>query len=100
MLPVMSKFFEKVLNSQLTNIIENDYIDENQFGFRRAHSTEDALIKFADKVQKELAENKHVVSIFVDVSKAFDSCDHEILINKIKRTGMDVKGINLMKSYL
>ena len=60
LLPVMSKVFEKVLNHQLTNVIENGFIDENQFGFRRAHSTEDAIMKFADMVQKELAANKHV----------------------------------------
>ena len=100
LLPVMSKIFEKVLNTQLTEIIENGYIDDNQFGFRRGHSTEDALIKFADKVQRELAENKHVVSVFVDVSKAFDSCDHGILITKIKKTGLNDIGIKLIESYL
>ena len=100
LLPVMSKVFEKVLNDQLTSIIEGGFIDENQFGFRRAHSTEDALLKFANTVQKELAANNHVVSVFVDVSKAFDSCDHGILLRKIKKTGLDENGIDLIKSYL
>ena len=100
LLPVMSKVFEKVLNQQLTNIIENGFIDDNQFGFRKSHSTEDALMRFADRVQKELAANKHVVSVFVDVSKAFDSCDHNILIKKIKKTGLDEVGIKLIESYL
>jgi hypothetical protein len=100
LLPVMSKVFEKVLNNQLTSIIENGFIDDNQFGFRKAHSTEDALVKFADMVQKELAASKHVVSVFVDVSKAFDSCDHGILITKIKKTGLDATGIRLISSYL
>ena len=85
LLPVMSKVFEKVLNHQLTSIIENGFIDDNQFGFRKAHSTEDALMRFADMVQRELAANKHVVLVFVDVSKAFDSCDHKTLIRKIKK---------------
>ncbi len=100
LLPVLSKVFEKVINDQLNSVIDNGYIDENQFGFRRAHSTEDALIKFADHVQKELAKSKHVVSVFVDVSKAFDSCDHGILLSKIKKTGLDNIGIELLKSYL
>ena len=100
LLPVLSKVFEKVLNNQLTKVIDNGFIDDNQYGFRQGHSTEDAILQFANKVQKELALKNHVVLVFVDVSKAFDSCDHEILINKIKRTGMDVNGINLMKSYL
>jgi hypothetical protein len=100
LLPVMSKVFEKVINTQLSDIIENGFIDDNQYGFRKAHSTEDALIKFADRVQKELAIGKHVVSVFVDVSKAFDSCDHGILITKIKKTGLNANGLQLIQSYL
>ncbi len=53
-----------------------------------------------NKIEEDLSLGKHVASVYIDVSKAFDSCDHEILINKIKRTGLDEKGINLMKSYL
>ncbi len=43
---------------------------------------------------------KHVVTVYVDVSKAFDSCDHEILLKKLKRTGLDEIGLRLMSSYL
>jgi len=100
LLSVLSKVFEKVINKQLTDIVENGFIDDNQFGFRKAHSTEDALLKFADTVQKELSNKKHVVSVFVDVSKAFDSCDHGILVEKIKKTGLDEIGIKLIRSYL
>ena len=100
LLPVLSKVFEKVLNAQLTKVIENGFIDDNQYGFRQGHSTEDAVLKFADKVQKELSTKNHVVSVFVDVSKAFDSCDHTILLQKIKKTGLDELGIKLFKSYL
>ena len=74
--------FEKVLNAQLTKIIDNGYIDDNQFGFRSGHSTEDAVIKFVDKIEKDIALGKQVISVYIDVSKAFDSCDHEILIKK------------------
>jgi len=100
LLPVLSKVFEKVLNAQLTKIIDNGYIDDNQFGFRSCHSTEDAVIKFVDKIEKDIALGKHVISVYIDVSKAFDSCDHEILIKKIGRTGLDEKGIRLMSNYL
>jgi hypothetical protein len=100
LLPVLSKVFEKVLNNQLTNIIDNGYIDDNQFGFRQGHSTEDAVIKFVDKLERDIALGNHVVSIYVDVSKAFDSCDHKILIKKLRRTGLNEIGIQLMSSYL
>jgi len=100
LLPVLSKVFEKVLNSQLTKVIDNGFIDENQFGFRANHSTEDAVIKFVDQLERDIALGKHVVSIYIDVSKAFDSCDHEILLKKIGRTGLNDTGLNLMASYL
>jgi hypothetical protein len=80
LLPVLSKNFEKIINSQLNTITDNGFIDDNQFGFRSGHSTEDAVVKLVDKIEKDLASKLHVVSVFVDVSKAFDSCDHEILI--------------------
>jgi len=100
LLPVISKIFEKIINKQLTHVIEDGYIDENQFGFRSGHSTEDAVLKFIDKIEKDKTSKKHVVSIYIDVSKAFDSCDHQIILNKLKRTGLDDRGTNLMKSYL
>jgi retron-type reverse transcriptase len=93
LLPVISKVFEKVLNNQLTSVIDKGYIDENQFGFRANHSTEDAVIKFVDKIERDIALGKHVVSIYIDVSKAFDSCDHDILLKKIGRTGLDEVGL-------
>ena len=100
LLPVLSKVFEKVLNMQITKVVENGYIDENQFGFRINHNTEDAVLKFVDKIQKDVSMGKHVVSVYIDVSKAFDSCDHKIIINKLSRTGLNDNGRKLMSSYL
>ena len=100
LLPVISKIFEKVINSQLGIIIDDGYIDDNQFGFRRGHSTEDAVIRFVDKIEQDLALGKHVASVYIDVSKAFDSCDHSILLKKLERTGLNEVGIKLMGSYL
>jgi len=101
LLPVLSKVFEKVINQQLTKKLdENNLIDKDQYGFRTGHGTDDAIIRFVDKLEKMQLENKHVVSVYIDVSKAFDSCNHDILIKKLKRIGLQHKGIELMKSYL
>jgi len=101
LLPVMSKIFEKVINERITKKLDSKgLIDENQYGFRKNHSTEHAIIKFTDQIELELSNKKHVVSVFIDVSKAFDSCDHEILIKKLGLIGISGKSLDLMKSYL
>ena len=57
LLPVMSKIFEKVINERITKVLdERGYIDENQYGFRKKHSTEDAILKFVDQIEKELSD--------------------------------------------
>jgi hypothetical protein len=62
----MSKLFEKVLNKQITQVLDiNGYIDDDQYGFRMQHSTEDAIVKFVDTIEKGLGENKHVVSVIL-----------------------------------
>jgi len=101
LLPVMSKIFEKIINERLTSKLdEKGYIDENQYGFRKKHSTEDAMLKFTNQIEKELCDKKHVVSVFVDVSKAFDSCDHGILLAKIKKIGVHGNSLELIRTYL
>jgi hypothetical protein len=72
LLPVLSKVFEKVINERITSKLdEKGLIDDNQYGFRAKHSTEHAILKFTDQIERELSSKKHVVSVFVDVSKAF-----------------------------
>ncbi len=65
LLPVISKIFEKVINNQLTSKIDNGYIDDNQFGFRQGFSTEDALTKFIDQIEKDLALGNHSLSLLM-----------------------------------
>jgi len=57
-------------------------------------------MKFVDCIEKNLSEGKHVASIFIDVAKAFDSCDHCILIKKLRKIGLGPTSIRLMETYL
>jgi len=101
LLPVLSKLVEKVLNNQITQKLDQYHlIDDNQYGFRVEHCTEDAVLRFIDYIEKAKLSNKFVISIHVDVSKAFDSCNHEILTLKLKRIGLNSNSLELMKSYL
>jgi len=101
LLPVLSKVLEKIINEQITaKLDEMHLIDDNQYGFRTGHSTEDAVVKFIDHIEKAKKNSKHVISIHIDVSKAFDSCNHQILTSKLRRIGLVNRSLELMKSYL
>ena len=101
LLPVLSKVLEKVINKQITTKLDELHlIDDDQYGFRPGHSTEDAVIKFIDYIEKAKLNHKYVISIHIDVSKAFDSCDHDIIKQKLKRIGLNNISMNLMSSYL
>jgi len=101
LLPVLSKVLEKVINDQITaKLDEMHLIDDNQYGFRAGHSTEDAVLKFINYIEKANKNKKHVISIHIDVSKAFDSCNHQILTSKLRRIGLYGKSLELMTSYL
>ena len=101
LLPVLSKVLEKVINKQITSKLDElKLIDDNQYGFRTGHSTEDAVLKFIDYIEKAKKKYKHVASIHIDVSKAFDSCNHAILQAKLKRIGLSGNGLDLMRSYM
>ena len=101
LLPVLSKVLEKVINKQLNKKLDELHlIDDNQYGFRPGHSTEDAVIKFIDYIEKAKLNHKYVISIHIDVSKAFDSCNHDIIKQKLKRIGLNAISQNLMTSYL
>ena len=78
----------------------NNLLNASQYGFRKAHSTELAALEMVDRIGKELDSNKTPISIFLDLSKAFDTLDHEILITKLHYYGMDELTLAWFKSYL
>jgi retron-type reverse transcriptase len=72
----------------------------NQFGFRQSHSTCHAVNLFVSLIQEALKKNKHVIGIFVDLSKAFDTIYHKILLKKLERYGIGGVANLLIESYL
>ena len=80
-LPILSKIFEKLINKRMIGFFdENDVIYEKQFGFRKQHSTVHALNTAVTQILNSLNNNKIVVGVFLDFSKAFDTVVHNILI--------------------
>ena len=100
-LPNISKVLERLMYSRLYDFLtKNELLYENQYGFRKFHSTELALLQLFDRVSNALADHKHVIGLFMDLSKAFDTLDHTILIRKLEYYGSRGVAIQWFKNYL
>ena len=94
------KIFEKIAYSRIYNYLEsNNLLHKNQFGFRRKHCTIDAIAEFTEKV-RALNDKKTTATVFIDLKKAFDTIDHEILLRKFDLYGLVGPCKNWMKSFL
>ena len=78
----------------------NQLFYENQYGFRKCHSTELAALELVDRLFKHLDDGKIPVSVFLDLSKAFDTLNHAILMDKLKYYGLNETSLNWFRSYL
>ena len=67
----------------LNFITKFNIISPNQYGFRAAHSTKHAIIDLVNCVINSLDKKQSVIGIFLDISKAFDYVDHQILLDKL-----------------
>ena len=100
-LPAISKVYEKLLLQQLNHHFESNNLHYNsQYGFRKNRSTEHATLELTDTILTQMDNNKTPLSIFLDLSKAFDTLNHPILLNKLKHYGLTEKSLLLCKSYL
>ena len=88
----INKILEKLVFNRLYNFLEESQcLYSLQFGFRKKHSTNHALVEITENIRKALDENKFACGVFVDFQKAFDTVNHDILINKLDHYG--VRGI-------
>ena len=100
-LPVISKIFEKVVYNQVYEYFsKNNLFYSSQYGFREQHSTELAAAELVDRIYKSLDNNKNPITIFCDLSKAFDTLDHNILIHKLQFYGFSDIALKWFSNYL
>lgn len=101
LLSVFDKIMEKLMYKRLSNYLEkNKILYEFQFGFRKGHSTVFALMEVLDNIYQHLDQNEYVIGIYLDLQKAFDTVNHDILLYKMFNYG--IRGVvhQWFKSYL
>ena len=97
----IDKLFEKIMHSRVTSFLETyQCIYPLQFGFRKKHSTTHALINIIELIKSAFDQSKFACGIFVDFSKAFDTVDHNILLQKLSHYGIRGLSNKWFESYL
>ena len=69
-------------------LTDNSLLFHKQFGFRQCHSTDLALIRLIGSIYDSFNKNKYTLGVFIDLSKAFVTVNHNILINKLNSYGI------------
>ena len=96
-----SKILERIMYNRVYNYLnDNNFFFRKQFGFRKGHSTDHALIKLTDSMYDHFNQNKYTLGVSRDISKAFDTVDHTILIDKINSYGIKNNSFKWFSSYL
>jgi len=80
-------------------LVENDRLSVYQSGNKKWHSTETSLIHTSDRILTAIDQNKTSAVVFLDISKAFDSVNHDILANKLQDIGWSPSAIQWFRSY-
>jgi hypothetical protein len=101
MLPVFEKILEIVVKNQLSQYIENNNIlISQQSGFRKHHSCETSLSLILKQWKEEIDRKRVIVSVFLDLKRAFETIDRKILLQKLLCYGITEKEYEWFKSYL
>ena len=101
LLSIYNRLFEKLLYCRLIKFInKNDILYDLQYGFRNKHSTQHAILDIVNTIHSNMDNRKYSCGIFIDLKKAFDTVNHEILLTKLEHYG--IRGVinSWFRSYL
>ena len=97
LLPILSKIIERVVYNQLIEHLEkHDILYKYQSGFRSKHSVNTCLAHLSNQILKGFESGKSTGMILIDLQKAFDTLDHDILLDKMKYLGFTSKNNRLI----
>ena len=101
LLSIFSKIFEKLAHKQLNDfLILNSIFYVSQFGFQKGRSTSHSLIEIVENIRDCMDNKMYGCGIFIDLKKAFDTVNHDILIKKLEHYGVRGKSLDWFASYL
>jgi hypothetical protein len=97
----LSKVFESEMTNQIYQYMEiNNYWDTYQYGFKKQKGCQEVIAKVVHEVSKMLDRRSDVLMVSLDLSKAFDSVDHQILLMKLAKLGFSFASLELIRSFL
>ena len=100
-LPVLSKVLERVVYDQLMSyLLNHNLLYERQSGFRPHYSTQDVLLHVTDSWRRAIDESEFTAAAFLDISKAFDCINHDILLSKLVCHGVLERSLVWFTTYL
>lgn len=97
----LAKVAEMVVKNRIVNFLDkHNILSDRQFGFRGARSTQDAIAHITSEIYSNVDKNKPTMCIFVDLAKAFDTVNHDILVEKMRKYGFRGAANSLIRTYL
>ena len=98
-LPVVSKVFERIMQGQISSYIEK-YLSQFLCGYRKGYSTQYALLELIEKWKYSMDSHGYSGAVIMDLSKAFDTINHELLLAKLYAYGFGTQALRLLRCYL
>ena len=97
----IAKLIETAMYFQLSKFVfDNDLLPANQSAYRPGYSTESALVRIHSDIIRSLDIGQHTIAVYLDMSSAFDSVDHELLLRELSSIGIRGSALELIRSYL
>ena len=101
LLPIFAKLLEKILHQRIYTFFDkNKLLIDEQFGFRKNYSTSSGVLHLTEYISKQIDGGNFCVGVFMDLSKAFDTIDHRILLRKLYYYGIRGIALDLFENYL
>lgn len=101
LITAMAKIFEKIIKTRLSSYLKKyNILSCRQYGFREGVSTQDAILDLTGEMYSAMDNKKASLCVFIDLSKAFDSVSHPLLLKSLENVGIRGTTLTLFQSYL